>query len=337
MSGNTHQVSGRQTMHTHGGMVTRLIVARLLVFVAAGLWLASPATAAPVFTAIAEIHDLGCFRCGDQKVIESNDRPVEAEATGEFNGGQAEARAKAGPGFLEAFGSAENQGPQQNATLFHARAIHEVDDLFFSSPPGSTVEQLPVRLNLHLEGVFGFDAANDDLQKAWVQVEQTGYGSHNNLGWIEIIRQDGRTTEIKREILLRNVPVVEETDPSGNFARSIRIDANVSIPLVVPMNEPLAIGFSIAVGGEQSSTLGFGSVTADFGHTLRFPTDRPVFDLPAGFTANSAAFGIVDNQYVVPEPATAVLLGLAVIGALGRQRRISLATRSSERAIPLFG
>jgi hypothetical protein len=39
-----------------------------------------------------------------------------------------------------------------------------------------------------------------------------------------------------------------------------------------------------------------------------------VFDLPAGFTANSAAFGIVDNQYVVPEPATAVLLGLAVIG-----------------------
>jgi hypothetical protein len=272
-----------------------------------------PAAAAPVYTAVAEIGNLGCFRCGDRKVIESMDRPVEAEATGEFNGGKSEARAKAGPGFLEAFGSVENQGPQQIHTLFHALAVDEVDDLFFSSPPGSTVEELPVRLNLHLEGVFGFDAANDDLQKAWVQVELTGYGSSNNLGWIEIIRRDGGTTDINREILLANVPVVEDNDPSGDFARAIRIDANITVPLVVPMNEPLKIGFAISVGGEQWSTLGLGSVTADFGHTLSFPKDRPVFDLPAGFTANSAAFGIVDNQYVVPEPATAVLLWLAVI------------------------
>ena len=128
---------------------------------------------------------------GDRKVIESNDRPVEAEVTGEFNGGQAEARAKAGPGFLEAFGSVENQGPQPIHTLFSATAVDEVDDLIFSSPPGSSVEELLVRLNLHLEGTFGFDAANDDLQTAFVRAEQTGYGSANNFGYIEIIRRDG--------------------------------------------------------------------------------------------------------------------------------------------------
>jgi hypothetical protein len=300
-----------------------LIVARFLVFVAAGAGsgLALPATAAPVYTAIAEIGNLGCFRCGDRKVIEEMDRPVEAEATGEFNGGQSVARAKAGPGFLEAFGSAENQGPQSVPTLFHALAVDKVDDLFFSSPPGSTVEELPVRLNLHFEGVFGFDAANDDLQKAWVRVEQTGYGSHNNLGWIEIFRRDGSITDINRELLLANVPVVEEADPSGEFARIIRFEGIVTtLPFVVPMNEPLEIGFALSVGGEQWSTLGLGNVTADFGHTLSFPRDRPVFDLPAGFTANSAALGIVDNQYVVPEPATAVLLGLVVLAAIACRR-----------------
>ena len=301
----------------------RLVVARLLILVGLGPWLALHATAAPVYTAIAEIRNLGCFRCGDRKVIEAGDRPVEAEATGEFNGGQAEARAKAGPGFLEAFGSAENQGPQSVPTIFDARAFHEVDDLFFSSPPGSTVEELPVRLNLHLEGVFRFNAANDDLQKAYVQVEQTGYGSSNNLGYIEIIRRDGLSTDINRTGLLANVPVVGETDESVDFEPVIRIDANITTrPFVVPMNEPLEIGFAVAIGGEQWSTLGLGSLTADFGHTLSFPKDRPVFDLPPGFTANSAAFGIVDNQYVVPEPATAVAIGLAVIGGLaGRLAR----------------
>jgi hypothetical protein len=100
------------------------------------------------------------------------------------------------------------------------------------------------------------------------------------------------------------------------------------------MNEPLEIGFVIAIGGEQWSTLGLGSLTADFGHTLSFPKDRPVFELPPGFTANSAAFGIVDNQYVVPEPATAMLLGLAVIGGLAARARSRWRQRHPDRRFP---
>jgi hypothetical protein len=48
---------------------------------------------------------------------------------------------------------------------------------------------------------------------------------------------------------------------------------------------------------------------ADFGHTLRFVTDRPVFDLPAGYTVSSPDAGIADNQAACvgacPSPASA--------------------------------
>jgi hypothetical protein len=356
MSGNTHRISGRQTMHTDCGMVTRSVVAKLFLLVAAGVgpWLALPATATPVYRVFVDIDNVSCFACNDQEFTVVGDGPVEAEATGGFNARRGVARAKAGPGFLEAFGSAQSQGdpnPFYSPTVhtrFAASASVNVDDLFFSSPPGSTVEEIPIRLNLHLAGVFGFNAANDDSQTAAVSVEFTlpgpltdGSGTNVVRGEIDIHRQDGVTTSIDREGLLADVQAVDEMDPMGDFARVIRINANITTPeFVIPMNVPTNLGISIFIGGQQSSSLGFGRLSADFEHTLRFANDRPVFDLPAGYTANSAAFGIVDNQYVVPEPATAVLLGLAVIGGLagrarsrGRQghpdqRSLSLARRS---------
>jgi hypothetical protein len=319
-------------MSARCGVVTRLVVATLslLVAVGAGPWLALPATAAPVYRAFVDIDNVSCFVCNDQEFTVMDDRPVEAEATGAFNVRRGAARAQAGPGFLEAFGSAQNQGNPNPFgsplvhTRFYASASVNVDDLFFSSPPGSTVEEIPIRLNLHLAGVFGFDAANDDAQTANVSVDFTlpgpiTDGNETNIvgGDIEIIRADGVATSIDREGLLADVQAVDEMDQSGDFRRVVRIDANITTPeFVIPMNVPTNLGISIGISGQQSSALGFGRLSADFEHTLSFPKDRPVFDLPPGFTANSAALGIVDNQYVVPEPATAVLLGLAVMGGL---------------------
>jgi hypothetical protein len=67
----------------------------------------------------------------------------------------------------------------------------------------------------------------------------------------------------------------------------------------------------------------FGNTSMDFSHTLGFPTDGPVFNLPPGFTVNSAEGDIVDNRFVVPaqaatpEPASLTLFGLGVAGLAG--------------------
>lgn len=44
------------------------------------------------------------------------------------------------------------------------------------------------------------------------------------------------------------------------------------------------------------------SANSDFGGTLSFATDKPVFTLPNGFTANSVDAGIVNNRFVAPVP-----------------------------------
>lgn len=66
-------------------------------------------------------------------------------------------------------------------------------------------------------------------------------------------------------------------------------------------------------------------VSADFGHTLAFRSNGPVFDLPPGWTAQSADLSIVGNNFCppgacvppVPEPPPGLLwlLGIAALAA----------------------
>ena len=97
---------------------------------------ALPTTAAPVYRAFVDIDNVSCFVCNDQEFTVMDDRLVEAEATGGFNARRGVARAKAGPGFLETFGSAQNQastggiGSPIVHTRFYASASENADDLF---------------------------------------------------------------------------------------------------------------------------------------------------------------------------------------------------------------
>jgi len=70
------------------------------------------------------------------------------------------------------------------------------------------------------------------------------------------------------------------------------------------------------------------SATLDFLHTLGFPSDRPVFNLPDGYTANAGDY-LVNNRFVaatappaaVPEPGTLTLVGMSIVGLMLTQRR----------------
>ena len=62
------------------------------------------------------------------------------------------------------------------------------------------------------------------------------------------------------------------------------------------------------------------SGTTDFGDPLSFAPSGPVFDLPAGWTANSISGNIVDNRFVgaaVPEPGALTLLASGALSMLG--------------------
>jgi hypothetical protein len=72
----------------------------------------------------------------------------------------------------------------------------------------------------------------------------------------------------------------------------------------------------------QATAEGAASSNAQFYQSLSFATDQPVFDLPAGYTANSPTGGIVANGYQpVPEPGTTALLLLAAPATLLRRHR----------------
>ena len=69
------------------------------------------------------------------------------------------------------------------------------------------------------------------------------------------------------------------------------------------------------------------SATLDFLHTFGFPSDRPVFNLPDGYTANAGDY-LVNNRFVgatappaaVPEPGTLTLVGMTIAGLLVRRK-----------------
>lgn len=97
-----------------------------------------------------------------------------------------------------------------------------------------------------------------------------------------------------------------------------------AIVMVAP-NVPIDVFLSIEA---LSASSGAGtSSTSEFSNSLDFPIGSDLFNLPAGYTANSATSFIVDNHFMpttlaVPEPDVAVLfsVGLFALGAVVRRR-----------------
>lgn len=100
-----------------------------------------------------------------------------------------------------------------------------------------------------------------------------------------------------------------------------------SLPVGVPLTFNVGLNVSAFAYVSMGPT-GAGSLAASSGssfeRTLSFPKEGPVFNLPAGYTANSADGFIVDNRWSpspVPVGPTWALLGTGLLSLLPRLRR----------------
>jgi hypothetical protein len=124
---------------------------------------------------------------------------------------------------------------------------------------------------------------------------------------------------------------------SGGFGVLANFSGNdvlTTDPFTVTANTPFSLTFSLSdVTSAAISDGGAGNATAiaDFSNTLTFVDDRPVFDLPNGYTANSLEAGIIDNRFTpadgaaaIPEPSTLVMSSilLGIFGVVWSFRRL---------------
>ncbi|HZW05990.1 MAG TPA: GC-type dockerin domain-anchored protein [Phycisphaerales bacterium] len=72
---------------------------------------------------------------------------------------------------------------------------------------------------------------------------------------------------------------------------------------MVPVSTPFTIEMILQVNAQVQVPHGASistSTTTDFGHTASFATSGPAFNLPPGYTANSAQAGVVNNSFALP-------------------------------------
>lgn len=135
-------------------------------------------------------------------------------------------------------------------------------------------------------------------------------------------------------------PLVGPSCPAPVYIRSTYDPATILLQFAVtlPVNRPIAGGLNIGAGMElnASGPDGIALASVTYGSSLKFVTDRPVVELPAGFSANSASLRIVDGYYVgsqqvtpVPEPTSLLLLATGAAGLMTKLRRQREAGRKS--------
>jgi hypothetical protein len=91
----------------------------------------------------------------------------------------------------------------------------------------------------------------------------------------------------------------------------------VTVPTGVPV--PASFHMQLNYGHLNNGFSGLSLFESDFANTMSWARGRPVFDLPPGYTVNG--MGIVDNFYVIPEPASWMLLLMAGAGGYVRRGR----------------
>lgn len=253
-------------------------------------------------------------------------------------GSSAYASASAGAGYLGAYayGTATNAVSYAEAT---SGANFVLSDLVFSSANPSNT-QVTTSLNFTIGGnIWGSSSGGSQMHSRG----GVGIGWRLRSGGVTYLSADGGLSYWTSE----TDPGIQLVQASGVLAdlssmppgydwsytslltlggqttitlNNITLDLGRVYELTAWINSDVQSGLSATAGSQ--TVLG-----VDFGHTMSFPTSGAVFNLPEGFTINSADGAIVNNQWidprpaVVPIPAAVWLFGSGLVGLAGIARR----------------
>jgi hypothetical protein len=221
--------------------------------------------------------------------------------------------------FSQIINNSTNGGPNRLEIGAVAEAYGTYQDLVISGPAGGG--PIPVSINLRLDGTL-LVAGGDNMSTITRCDVAVGFQVKTGDTW-QSIGYGGSQWMIGNgaspPILGQIDALVGWNQPGGNITT-----ATFFVTPNVPFELAIRLTASSGVSGRLDQSF-IVAANADFGSTLTFAVDRPVFNLPDGYTASSADAGIVGNQFVVPEPTTPGLLLTAGLLALRRRR---------ERAVP---
>jgi hypothetical protein len=197
-----------------------------------------------------------------------------------------------------------------------------IDDLVVSPLAGGGGATVFVLLNLDLSGSLGAGGSLNSPGFDW----PAGAGGSTSLN-VSVTTQalTGQTFTGTRGYMNNN----RNEESFGSTGLLAGGDELATSPFEVQVGVPFTVMLSMGVSAGASTNITHGNAFANalFSNTLSFPTGRPVFTLPDGYTVNSASAGIVNNRFgslQVPEPSTLAFLLIGSI-LLARARRMPAA------------
>lgn len=227
----------------------------------------------------------------------------------------------ASPGVLGDFSQATITAPAGcfNGSVFATKASSSftLTGITLSGPPGTAGQVVPFTINATISGGFGATGTDPTYGAAitaeadWTCGSSLG-GTGGVLGTLSADSGGGLT---KTGVFSTN------SAQAGQCAGRVG-ENTISVGLSLQTTAEATLSPTGSVFTQQA---GAANGFVDFSRTLEFPTSGPVFNLPAGFTVNSADGAIVNNQFVgfptVPEPGTLLLLGTSLLTLASRFRR----------------